>query len=65
MTNGGWTEDLAEEGLDDYYDGWELECTHCGGEGTCDDGCDPLWYDDVHKCHACNGSGRRRDQRIW
>jgi hypothetical protein len=54
----GQTE-LDEDCLDD------LECTHCGGEGTCEDGCDPLWYDDIHTCHACGGTGNRRDQRIF
>jgi hypothetical protein len=51
--------------LDD--DDRELECTHCGGEGTCEDGSDPLVTcpEEPHPCHACNGSGLRRDQRIW
>ena len=42
-----------------------LPCTHCDGEGLCWDGCDPLWYDAIHKCHACHGSGRRRDQVLF
>jgi DnaJ-class molecular chaperone len=51
--------------VDDFGD--ELECTHCGGEGTCDANANPLWdCDDVdHPCHACGGSGNRRDQRIF
>ena len=50
---------------DEAYD--ELECTHCGGEGTCEDGSDPLGNcpDESHRCHACGGSGRRRDQTIF
>jgi hypothetical protein len=45
----------------------DLECTHCGGEGTCDDGADPLWScpDELHSCHACGGSGNRKDQRVF
>jgi DnaJ-class molecular chaperone len=51
--------------VDDF--GYELECTHCGGEGTCDDGADPLLTcpETLHNCHACGGTGKRRDQRIW
>lgn len=56
--------DLSEEDfeLDDEFD-----CTHCGGEGTCDDGSDPLGdCDDLpHPCHACGGSGRRSDQVVF
>ena len=50
---------------DDF--GNELDCTHCCGEGTCDDNTDPLWDcdDNLHPCHACGGSGLRRDQRIF
>lgn len=45
----------------------DLKCTHCGGEGFCWDGADPLGDcpDDIHNCHACGGSGRRRDQTIF
>lgn len=49
----------------DFEDEWD--CTHCGGEGTCEDGADPLLtcpYE-PHACHACNGSGKRRDQVIF
>jgi hypothetical protein len=52
----------------DFYDnGEELECTHCGGEGLCWDGSDPLGNcpDDPHRCHACHGSGKRKDQVIF
>ena len=44
-----------------------LECTHCGGEGLCWDGDDPLGEcpGEPHRCHACNGSGNRRDQVIF
>ena len=49
----------------DEYDDDEAACTHCGGEGTCEAGCDPGWYDDIHACHACNGTGNRRDQVIF
>lgn len=51
--------------VDDFGD--ELDCTHCGGEGACDDGSDPLVTcpEEIHCCHACNGSGLRRDQTIW
>lgn len=50
---------------DEDDDDWD--CTHCGGEGMCRDGiaCDPLWYTGEHYCHACNGTGRRRDQVIF
>jgi hypothetical protein len=52
---------------DDYEFDPEWGCTHCGGEGTCDEGSDPLGNcpDDLHRCHACGGSGRRSDQRIF
>jgi hypothetical protein len=57
------------EWFDPYRDdfGNELDCTHCGGEGTCDDNADPLGDcdDNPHPCHACNGSGLRRDQTIF
>jgi hypothetical protein len=55
--------------LDSFVDdfGYELECTHCGGEGTCDANENPLWDCDVnlHPCHSCGGSGKRRDQRVF
>lgn len=62
--------DLAPgENFDYYVDdfGNELECTHCGGEGTCDANANPLWDcdDELHPCHACRGSGNRRDQTIF
>ena len=49
----------------DFMD--DLECTHCGGDGICDDGADPLWScpPEAHLCHACNGTGKRRDQVIF
>lgn len=55
----------CEPPVGDY--GYELECTHCGGEGTCDDGADPLntCPEHVHRCHACNGSGDRKDQVVF
>lgn len=64
------SQDLAAgENFDYYVDdfGNELECTHCGGEGSCDANADPLWNcdDNFHPCHACNGSGLRRDQTIF
>lgn len=45
----------------------DLDCTHCGGDGTCDANADPLWDCDEmpHACHACGGSGNRSDQRIF
>ena len=50
---------------EDFMD--NLDCTHCGGDGLCDDGADPLWScpPEAHFCHACNGSGKRRDQVIF
>lgn len=52
---------------DEFDDDRELECTHCGGEGFCDDGADPLGNcpDEPHRCHACGGSGSRRDQTLF
>lgn len=55
---------------DDDYDGGfggEESCTHCGGEGICMDGSDPLGNcpDRPHRCHACGGSGAREDQVIF
>ena len=52
-----------------FYDdtGEDWDCTHCGGDGVCMDGTDPLGNcpDEPHRCHACGGSGRRRDQTIF
>lgn len=47
--------------------GQEWDCTHCGGEGLCWDGSDPLGNcpDEPHRCHACGGSGNRRDQTVF
>jgi hypothetical protein len=44
-----------------------LDCTYCSGEGTCWDGDDLLGScpDEPHRCHACGGSGKRRDQVIF
>lgn len=55
----------ADVDFDD--EGFVLACTHCGGEGTCDANSDPLGNcgEDDHPCHACCGSGDRRDQRIF
>lgn len=63
--------DAYEGPLDDdeeyvEYDG-EEGCTHCAGEGLCMDGADPLGDcpDEPHRCHACYGSGDRKDQVIF
>jgi hypothetical protein len=50
----------------DAYDP-EWACTHCGGDGLCWDGADPLGDcpDEMHACHACGGSGKRKDQRVF
>ncbi len=44
-----------------------VDCTHCGGEGLCWDGADPLGDcpDEPHNCHACGGSGDIEDQMIF
>jgi hypothetical protein len=44
-----------------------VSCTHCGGEGVCWDGSDPFGDcpDEPHRCHACGGSGRGKDQVVW
>ena len=57
-----WFDDDPIESFDD-----EAGCTHCGGDGFCDDGSDPLGNcpDTLHRCHACNGSGDREDQVIF
>jgi DnaJ-class molecular chaperone len=51
---------------EDYEDD-DLPCTHCGGEGDCTDGSDPLGDcpEDSHPCHACSGTGNRKDQVIF
>lgn len=57
--------------LDRAFDGDDFDddtaCTHCGGEGLCMDGADPLGNcpDEAHRCHACGGSGRGSDQTLW
>ena len=58
-----WSDDLDH--ADDYGEEWR--CTHCAGEGSCWDGSDPLGDcpDEPHPCHACGGSGHRRDQVIF
>lgn len=58
--SGDWNDDTE-------YSQEDLECTHCGGDGSCEDGADPLGNcpDESHSCHACNGSGKRRDQTIF
>lgn len=45
----------------------EAGCTHCGGDGLCWDGDDPLGNcpDSAHPCHACGGTGNREDQTIF
>jgi hypothetical protein len=57
-------EDEEEYWVDDND---ELECMHCGGDGICMDGADPLGNcpDEAHRCHACGGSGNRKDQVIF
>lgn len=56
---------VGDEDYEDYDLEWD--CTHCHGEGTCDDGADPLGNcpDTGHRCHACGGTGNRSDQRIF
>ena len=58
----GADEDIDENIVDDDW-----PCTHCGGEGLCMDGSDPLGNcpDEPHRCHACGGSGNRRGQTIF
>lgn len=53
--------------FDEFDDDREYDCTHCGGEGLCWDGADPLGNcpDEPHRCHACGGSGNRKDQVIF
>lgn len=68
MTEPVWLE--SEPDPDEFEDddwGGELECTHCGGEGLCWDGANPLGDcpDEIHACHACYGSGKRKDQVIF
>jgi hypothetical protein len=55
----------AERWTDDEDFDWQ--CTHCGGDGTCEDGADPLdrCPDEPHPCHACRGSGNRKDQWLF
>lgn len=55
----------AEDDFDD--EGFVLACTHCNGEGTCDANSDPLGDcgELDHPCHACGGSGDRRNQRVF
>jgi len=57
---------------DDYDDeGFVLTCTWCSGEGEFWGaelpGYDPGWHDPerLYPCPACNGSGERRDQRLF
>lgn len=50
-----------------WEDDEEFDCTHCGGEGECEEGSDPLGRcpEEPHPCHACGGSGDRKDQTIF
>lgn len=58
---------VRKEPLFDPVESEDEPCSHCGGEGTCYDGSDPLGDcpDEPHDCHACGGSGRAEDQVIW
>jgi DnaJ-class molecular chaperone len=51
------------------YGEWDAEsnCTHCGGSGECDANANPMWDcdDQPHRCHACRGSGDRKDQTVF
>lgn len=56
---------------DDYDDGQERDCTHCGGrpdEQECDDPlqcCDPRCDGVWHPCVACNATGLASQQWFW
>lgn len=64
-----WNQALLDLARDSQQDDDEddVACSHCGGEGLCWDGSDPLGDcpDDPHSCHACGGSGRGKDQVIF
>lgn len=54
--------------FDDDWDGDELACTRCGGEGYTDVD-DPMW-DECDEfgwgpCNACRGTGERRHQWVF
>lgn len=53
--------------VDGYDEDPEWACTHCGGSGDCYDGSDPLGDcgDEIHACHACYGTGKRKDQWVF
>jgi hypothetical protein len=57
----------VEDGEFEEFDPTDDPCTHCCGDGVCYDGADPLGDcpDDIHPCHACYGSGRRKDQWLF
>jgi DnaJ-class molecular chaperone len=57
----------GESPAEDEDWGEEWACTHCGGSGECDANANPLWDcdDQPHPCHACYGSGRRKDQWLF
>ncbi len=60
--------DADDDDDEDESGAWDdFDCTHCGGEGLCCDGADPLGNcpDDAHRCHACGGSGSRSDQTLF
>lgn len=66
-------EDQDIQGDDDYDDGEERACWHCGGEGwgivgTDWDSDDPINgpYDgEIQRCTCCNGSGLAKDCTWW
>jgi DnaJ-class molecular chaperone len=64
---GSYDEARASLSIAAQEDEEELDCTHCGGEGICEEGSDPLVTcpETPHRCHACGGTGRRSDQRIF
>lgn len=64
-TSDGYCLDCARLAEDDGE--YDVGCSHCGGEGLCYDGSDPLGNcpDEMHDCHACGGSGRGKDQVIF
>jgi DnaJ-class molecular chaperone len=53
----------------EHEEEWDPEgyCTHCGGDGVCYEASEPFGDcpESAQPCHACGGSGKRRDQTVF
>jgi hypothetical protein len=56
---------MARTHDEEYDNGVDYNCTHCGGEGM-QEADNPLWdASDEVPCKSCNGTGLRKHQTIF